>query len=42
MSKEALLRLPPNIPSDAAYVEITVIDSWGATSNSVICPLKQK
>lgn len=42
MTKEALLRLTPNIPSGAAYVEITAIDSWGATSNSVICPLKLK
>lgn len=40
MSKDTLFRLPPNVPSDAEYVEITAIDSWGATSNSVVCPLK--
>lgn len=39
MSQTAQLRLPANLPSEAKYVIITAIDSWGAESNSVTCEL---
>ncbi len=39
MSETAELRLPKNLPENAEYVVITAVDSWGAESESVICPL---
>lgn len=39
MSNEALLRLPSNMPKNAKYIEITAIDSWGAESAPVACPI---
>lgn len=39
MSDTAELRLPSNVPENAAYVSVTAIDSWGAESNVVICEL---
>ena len=37
MSDTVMLRLPGNIPQNAAYVLITAVDSWGAESNAVMC-----
>ena len=39
MSETAELRLPKNLPENAEYAVITAVDSWGAESESVICPL---
>lgn len=37
MSNVTLLRLPENMPKNIKYIEVTAIDSPGATSNSVLC-----
>ena len=40
MSDEVQLRLPSNIPSQAKYVGITAIDSWGALSTEIISSME--
>lgn len=39
MAKDALLRLPDNMPESTKYIEITAFDSWGEESSPAVCPL---